>query len=212
MRGTDSVNRPPRLTIAEVVTPEHGKKFAHEWYRRTTDAMVQAFAETGVVAWPEDSRPAQGRFHDIEDEITERVFDAVQGTAVEAFVRIASEVLIRERGEQAMKQQKPQDATATPAESTTREYPALDPIAPQTEYQHVPDYYANRDIPHVLARVRAGDRYFGDIVDGHPSDTYTDFYAAHLRILEKELQPYALYLALSLIALEDSLRKDKRDR
>jgi hypothetical protein len=193
------VSRQPKLIIAEVVTPEHGETFAEEWWQNSdaSSAMDEAFTKTGLVTWPND-RPAQMRFHDIEDEITERVFEDLRTAVAETFVRITSEVLARERGEQA--------TTAT--EPPEPEYPPLNPSAPQVEYQHVPDYYANRDIPHVLARIRAGDRYFGDVVDGHPSNTYTDFYAAHLRILEKELQPYALYLALSLIALEDEIAEE----
>jgi len=103
-----------------------------------------------------------------------------------------------------MKPKKPQSA---PDGSPEPEHPPLDPIAPQVQYQDLPNYYANADIPHVLARIRAMDRFFGEVVDGHPSGTYTDFYAAHLDMLERDLRPYALYLALSLIALEDSLRK-----
>ena len=103
--------------------------------------------------------------------------------------------------------QKPPAAPATEPTERAPEHPPLDPIAPQVEYQHVPSYYANHDIPHVLARIRAAKRFFGEVVDGHPSNTYDEFFGAHLDRLEKELQPYALYLAESLIALEDSLRK-----
>lgn len=109
-----------------------------------------------------------------------------------------------------MKPQKSSEPPATPDKPSGHEHPALDPIAPQTEYQHVPDYYETHDVPHVLARVRAGDRYFSDVVDGHPSNTYTDFYAAHLDMLERELRPYAPALAQSLINLEDSLRKERK--
>jgi hypothetical protein len=192
------MSRQPKLIIADIVTPKDGETFAEEWWQNSdaSSAMVEAFTATAVVGWPDNDRPAQMRFHDIEDEITERVFEDLRTAVAETFVRITSEVLARERGKQA--------TTAT--EPPKPEYPPLDPIAPQTEYQHMPDYYANHDIPHVLARIRAGDRFFGDVVDGHPSNTYTDFYAAHLEMLERELQPYALYLALSLIALEDELQ------
>jgi hypothetical protein len=96
-RTHGGVNPSPALSIADVVTSEHGATFAEEWWRRTTDAMVQAFSETGVVEWPEDSRPAQMRFHDIEDEITVRIFEELRSAAAETFVRIANEVLTRER-------------------------------------------------------------------------------------------------------------------
>ncbi len=49
--------------------------------------------------WPDDP-DLQGLFKEIEDEVTERVFDAIRYAAVKAFVRIAGEVLAehRERG------------------------------------------------------------------------------------------------------------------
>jgi hypothetical protein len=83
----------------------------------------------------------------------------------------------------------------------------LDRENPQTEYQDVPAYYQSRDVPHVLARIKAFDRLF-DVVDEKYRDVYTELYAEHLRMLEKDLQPYALPLALSLMALEDSLLPD----
>lgn len=86
---------PPPLVIVEMVTPEHGETFAEEW--RTTDSITEACSSTGIVAWPEDDREAQGRFLDIEDEITERVFGELRTAAAEAFVRVAGEVLARER-------------------------------------------------------------------------------------------------------------------
>jgi hypothetical protein len=87
------------LKIAEVVTPEHGERFAKEWYERAkmSDAVTEAFALSRVVEWS-DSPPAQGRYRDIEDEIMERVFDELRSVAAEAFTRIAGEVLTRERG------------------------------------------------------------------------------------------------------------------
>ena len=96
--GRDAVSRPPKLRIVPVVTREHGEKFAEEWRDRSmaSYAMVEAFTETGVVTWP-GSRLAQMRFHDIEDEVTERVFDELRGAVADAFVRIAGEVLARER-------------------------------------------------------------------------------------------------------------------
>jgi len=92
------MDRPPELNIADVVTREHGEKFVDAWHDRTTDsgAMSEAFLETRLVIWP-DNRPAHMRFHDIEEEITEGVFDAIREAAVDSFVRIANEVLTRER-------------------------------------------------------------------------------------------------------------------
>lgn len=94
------MNRQPELNIVDVVTREHGEVFADAWRDRTTDsgAMSEAFLETHLIVWP-DNRLAHMRFHDIEEEITEGVFDAIRDAAVEAFVRIAGEVLARERSQ-----------------------------------------------------------------------------------------------------------------
>ena len=99
------MNQLPQLHMVKVVTRKHGEKFAAEWYEGSmaSDAMTTAFVETGVVKWP-DTRLAQMRFHDIEDEITVRVFDELREAVAEAFVRIAGEVLERERGRRAPKQ------------------------------------------------------------------------------------------------------------
>jgi hypothetical protein len=202
----------PKLDIARVVTQEHGKKFTEEWFQRSdaSCATCEAFTETGLVVWPDgpDDRPAQMRYHDIEDEISERVYEELRKAVEETFVRVASDVLARERGEQAMKRQKPRGAPATPAEPHEHEHSALDPIAPQTEYQHVPGYYETHDIPHVLARVRNADRFFGVVNEKFGNDVYQQTFDAHLDMLAKELQPYALALAQSLINLEDSLREE----
>jgi hypothetical protein len=88
----------------------------------------------------------------------------------------------------------------------SREPPSFDRDAPQIEYQDMPTYYASLDIPHVLARVRAVNRFFDEVVDARFRDVYFDLYVAQLKMLEKELRPYALDLALSLVTLENSLR------
>jgi hypothetical protein len=86
------------LDIVEVVTAKDGETFAHEWYERSTAAyaMVEAFDATAVLGWP-NTRRLQMRYHDIEEEITDRVFEQVQTVIAETFVRVASEVLTRER-------------------------------------------------------------------------------------------------------------------
>jgi hypothetical protein len=96
------VSRPPKLTIVEVVTREHGERFADEWLERSydTSAITEAVAECGVMEWPEDDRRAQGRVHDIEDEIVQRVSDQLRSAIVDTFVRVAGEVLSRERASQ----------------------------------------------------------------------------------------------------------------
>ncbi|HXH41111.1 MAG TPA: hypothetical protein VNN08_20960 [Thermoanaerobaculia bacterium] len=89
------MGRLPKLRMVEVVTPEHGLKFAEDWRDRTM-AMIEAFGESGVIEWPDRPR-AQGRYLDIEDEILERVFAELWDSVVETFVRVAGEVLARER-------------------------------------------------------------------------------------------------------------------
>ena len=93
------MNGEPKLTIVDVVTREHGEKFAEAWRELSmgSEPILEAFQETGVAVWPDDPE-LQGLFMEIEDEVTERVFDAIRYEAVKAFVRIAGEVLARERG------------------------------------------------------------------------------------------------------------------
>ena len=92
------MSRLPELRIAEAVSREHGEKFADAWRDRTIDsgAMSEAFLETRLVIWP-DNRLAHMRFHDIEEEITERVYAELRDAIIETFVRVAGEVLTRER-------------------------------------------------------------------------------------------------------------------
>jgi hypothetical protein len=84
---------------------------------------------------------------------------------------------------------------------------------PQTEYEDVPRYYHNHDVPHVLARLRFMERFFNEVVDEDAvaRDRYIDLYGQCMDLLEKELQPYALPLALSLIALEDEITPGPAD-
>ena len=93
------MSRTPKLTIVEAVTREHSEKFADGWLERSyeTSAITDAFADSDVVDWPEDDRDAQGRFHDIEDAIVQRVSDQLRSTIADTFARIAGEVLARER-------------------------------------------------------------------------------------------------------------------
>jgi hypothetical protein len=85
----------PRLNFVEVVTPEHGEKFAQDW--RDTDSMEDACDLSEVVEWPEWDEAAQFRALDIHDEIIVRVYDELRSAIVETFVRVANEVLSRER-------------------------------------------------------------------------------------------------------------------
>lgn len=91
------MSRPPKLRIVEAVTREHGERFADDWRDRSM-AMLEAFDASRVVKWPYSGPvQAQGRYHDIEDEITERVFAELRDAVIETFVRVAGEVLTRER-------------------------------------------------------------------------------------------------------------------
>lgn len=79
--------------------------------------------------------------------------------------------------------------------------------APQTEYTTRPDYYENDDIAHVLARVRFM-RELSEAADEKLNLNVTqgiDLLGLYMDLLGELLAPYALDLALSLIALEDSL-------
>jgi len=90
--------------------------------------------------------------------------------------------------------------------------PPLNRTHPHTEYEEVPSYYHNDDVPHVLALIRSFDRFFDEIIEkderfrGH----YTALYDAYVTMMERELQPYAFDLAVSLIALEDQ-RAEEND-
>jgi hypothetical protein len=91
----------PKLTFARRVTQRHGERFAQGWIEvcRENKSIWDAFNETGLIEWPVGGLrdPRQARFQDIEDEILERTFAAVRPAVVEAFVRVAREVLSRER-------------------------------------------------------------------------------------------------------------------
>lgn len=83
----------PNLKIVSTVTRKHGVIFAEEWFRRSPG---DAFDATGIVRWP-DGRRAQLGYHAIEDEVCWQTFIATKDAIAEAFVRIAREVLARER-------------------------------------------------------------------------------------------------------------------
>ena len=92
----------PPLKIARRVTRKHGEKFAEEWFSTAYlgEDVWEAFAETGLVEWPEGGlaeAPQQGRYQDIEDEILKQTFAAVMPAVAEAFVTAARTVLARER-------------------------------------------------------------------------------------------------------------------
>jgi len=83
------------------------------------------------------------------------------------------------------------------------ERPEFDRNNPQTAGQGTPSHHANEDITHILARVRAFRRFFDQHVDGKHPDIYDELFGAAMDMLAKDLAPFALQLALSLISLED---------
>ncbi|HEX9220842.1 MAG TPA: hypothetical protein VF858_10200 [Gemmatimonadaceae bacterium] len=85
--------------------------------------------------------------------------------------------------------------------------------SPQPSYTEIPDYYENDDIPHVLARVRfmlefskaAEEKLNLNAGNG------AELLGVHMDLLAEVLAPYALALALSLIALEDSVDPEEAE-
>jgi len=78
--------------------------------------------------------------------------------------------------------------------------------SPQIEYTEKPHYYETDDIAHALARVRFMGEFM-DAIDNHDvlRPMYTEIHGVYMDLLEDVLAPYALDLAISLVALEDSL-------
>jgi hypothetical protein len=85
-------------SLPPVVTPEHGDIFARAWYEHSLEtlAMFEAFGDTALMEWP-GGMDAQADYQNIEDEVCERVYDTIRQAVSEAFVRVATDVLARER-------------------------------------------------------------------------------------------------------------------
>lgn len=98
----------PFLWIAAAVRPHHANTFIEELLRLlwASGSPWEAFSETHLIAWPDsageggEESPEERRYHEIEDEIAGRILEAVTPAIEEAFIRIASEVLTRERERQ----------------------------------------------------------------------------------------------------------------
>jgi hypothetical protein len=90
---------PPRVETVPVVTVEHGEAFTDDAHRHMIDSggFVEAFCQTHVMKWPDDDEPAQAHFNEMADEIRDRIHEETRPVIVEAFVRIASDVTLRER-------------------------------------------------------------------------------------------------------------------
>jgi hypothetical protein len=93
------------LRIVRRVTRLHGARFAEAWLDLSmhAESLCNAFAAAGVVGWPdhyldEGYTPEQERYHDIEKEILKETFTMMMPAIAAAFVKVATEVLARERG------------------------------------------------------------------------------------------------------------------
>ena len=92
---------PAELKIARCVTRRHGARFAKAWFdvsMETEFLCDEAFAEAGVVDWPDryldhGYTPEQKRYHDLEKEILRRTFAAVRPDIAAAFIKAAADVL-----------------------------------------------------------------------------------------------------------------------
>lgn len=94
-----TVREPRKLNIVNVVTREHGETFADRWFEHSFDtgAITEACGDTEIVEWPYDPHDGDDAYISIENEIVQRVCDQLRSAAVETFIRIANEVLIRAR-------------------------------------------------------------------------------------------------------------------
>jgi len=90
------------IEFTSQVTRRHGEVFAKLVLAdvRRTEIPSAALGLTGVMSWPDepdDDAPEKLRFSRIADEILIRTFDEMEKPLREAFVRIAGEVIGRER-------------------------------------------------------------------------------------------------------------------
>ncbi len=69
----------------------------------------------------------------------------------------------------------------------------------------IPRYYYSREIVHVLQRLRTMQRFFDEVIDENLEyrKHYSDLHCAYMDILQEEIAPYALQIALSLLSLEE---------
>jgi len=90
----------PPARFVDVVTREHGEAFADQWMEFSFDrgAITEACSEARIVEWRADpGNDILAYYANVENEIAQRVADQVRSTVVETFVRLANEVLTRER-------------------------------------------------------------------------------------------------------------------
>jgi hypothetical protein len=91
--------------------------------------------------------------------------------------------------------------TKPTAKNETSEKPK--PLSPLDEYIEVQP---------ALHMVRIMNRFFGEVVDEPPFRQYhAELHVAYMEILNEELAPYALNLALAITELEDAYPDIGRD-
>jgi hypothetical protein len=83
-----------KVETVNAVTMEHGRQFAQRWF---DGDISDAFDETEILKWPKDKRDADDTFVAVQEDICERVFDALKEQIAETFVRVANAVIDAER-------------------------------------------------------------------------------------------------------------------
>jgi len=69
--------------------------------------------------------------------------------------------------------------------------------------------YELEELPAILRHIHVMRRFFGEVIDASPEyrKHYADLHVAYMDILNEELAPFALLLALSLAEFEDQLQQ-----
>jgi len=92
-----------RVETVEMVTPEQGVVFAEQMYRETADSEIFdiALSATHIMTFPDgpdgEETAAQKHFHELTDEIRDRLHEETKQAIAEAFVRVVNDVTLRER-------------------------------------------------------------------------------------------------------------------
>jgi hypothetical protein len=84
----------PKVETVSAVTMEHGRDFAEGWFEGNIE---DAFERAGIMTWPEWDLDLQASFQDLEDDICQRVYDALKEQIAETFVRVANAAIDAER-------------------------------------------------------------------------------------------------------------------
>ena len=93
----------PRVETVEMVTPEQGVVFAEQMYRETADSEIFdiALSATHVMTFPDgpdsEETAEQKHFDQLTNEIRDRLHEETKQAIAEAFVRVVSDVVSRER-------------------------------------------------------------------------------------------------------------------